>query len=712
MLDNSDKIQVDKYMEFLIVSQKDQSKVSLVMNSEINLIAVKKVYKGKISNIYKKIKNIDNIHLPKVYFIHEEEDQFKVIEEYIEGITLQELLLSPEAIDEAKLIDILLQLCEPLNVLHNLSSPIIHRDIKPSNIIISKSGVLKLIDFDASREYKLDATKDTISLGTIEYAAPEQFGYSQTDVRSDIYAIGMLITDFLQKANKDNYSYKHISELKKIVDKCAMFDPNQRYQNIKELQEAINRVKKTKRARNIVFGIPILLCLTAIVLLITNWTKDMQMFLKADTRSDQNYLETDINNTTANKENKLNSEINKTLPKDANLNDDKEINNEKFILKTDEDIINEYMIITPNTNTENTNGENSSNEIRNEGNSHGEKKDSEHVNILEADKDVETSIDKTISPDNGDIGLDRKMEPDDTSEIEESSVDIRSLEPTLSNPNTDYYKNPKYSEDIKIYIHYNKASKVEYLNLLNYGHINPSNYSIDGNIITIKKEYLCTLANDYYNLYIGFDKGQPINAQFEVHAENEEFIYGKYQLSHYYREFYTRSPENLTYIVYNTANTRIKALWNGLSKIDASSYNIEENGYVVNLYKSYLNGLTEGSKIMLRLEFDNGDMQETNIKIMREPIISPSFLSAENTFIKSSPDEVAFKIIWNDANDLLAIHSSTPETPALLKGDYELEDDIFTINKEFLLKHNSGTYKWVFVFDMDLNNNLTIHIRD
>lgn len=250
------------------------------------------------------------------------------------------------------------------------------------------------------------------------------------------------------------------------------------------------------------------------------------------------------------------------------------------------------------------------------------------------------------------------------------------------------------------------------MNLLNYGHVSPSNYSIDGNIITINKEFLNTLASDFYNLYIGFDKGQPVNVQFEVHAEGEKFTYGKYHLSYNTREFYSSSPENLTYLVYNIGKAKIKALWNGTSMIEASYYNIEDNGYVVTLDKSYLNKLADGTIMMLKIEFDNGDMQATRIKIMRKSITEPSFRSAENTFTKSSPEDVSFKIIWNDANDLLAIHSATEETPELLVGDYQIDGDIFTINKEFLLKESVGTYKWVFVFDRDLGNTLTINILD
>lgn len=382
MTKDNEKVQMENPVEFYNLSQKDNTSVSLVMNAEKNLIAVKKVIKGKKSDLYYRIKEIDNIHLPKVYSIDKEEDCFIVIEEYIEGLTLKDMLMAQEQIKEDELIDIILQLCKPLDVLHKLPNPIIHRDIKPSNIIISKSGVLKLIDFDASREFKNDASKDTISLGTIEYAAPEQFGYSQTDVRTDIYAIGILISNFLQKAESEGFTYKHISELKKIVNKCTMFDPNQRYQNTHELQEAVYRIKNSREAKYKSFRTPILLCLTIIMILMINWTrKNSNLFNpKADSISNQNHLARVVSND-------------KVEAKVPNL---------------DEDVENAFNISIVNSSDENN----------------GSQKIDDH--ILDEDVDVDTNTDKVEDEnldeegnENIDIGEDENADKNESENVDE-----------------------------------------------------------------------------------------------------------------------------------------------------------------------------------------------------------------------------------------------------------------------------------------------------
>ena len=111
----------------------------------------------------------------------------------------------------------MLQLCEALEVLHGCNPSLIHRDIKPSNVLVNEEGILKIIDFDASRQYrKTKNTSDTRLLGTIEYAAPAQFGYAQTDFRSDIYSAGVVFSEIVID-EKSAFA----KEWKRLVDKCT-----------------------------------------------------------------------------------------------------------------------------------------------------------------------------------------------------------------------------------------------------------------------------------------------------------------------------------------------------------------------------------------------------------------------------------------------------------------------------------------------------------
>ena len=108
------------------------------------------------------------------------------------------------------------QLCNILKQLHNMNPPIIHRDIKPTNIIVSNDDVVYLVDFNISREYDENQSVDTVIMGTQGYASPEQCGFAQTDCRSDIYSIGMLMKNILMV---DEYPDKETKSLKRIIDK-------------------------------------------------------------------------------------------------------------------------------------------------------------------------------------------------------------------------------------------------------------------------------------------------------------------------------------------------------------------------------------------------------------------------------------------------------------------------------------------------------------
>lgn len=166
---------------------------------------------------------------PRVFHAWEDKEKTIVIEEYVGGETLLDRIARKEYLTEDETKNILLALCDGLFPIHK--EGVIHRDIKPSNIILQAGNIIRLIDFDASRIVKEHSGDDTTHLGTKGYAPPEQFGYGQTDERSDIYSIGVTF----QKALPENYN----GYLTKILAKCAAIDPNKRYQNVTELKRAI-----------------------------------------------------------------------------------------------------------------------------------------------------------------------------------------------------------------------------------------------------------------------------------------------------------------------------------------------------------------------------------------------------------------------------------------------------------------------------------------
>lgn len=147
------------------------------------------------------------------------------ISEYAEGVPLTEAHITPDRIPQ-----IFIELCEGLSALHK--ARIIHRDIKPSNIILGDDGHVKLIDFDAARTLKPAADKDTVFVGTDGFAPPEQYGFTQTDQRSDIYALGITMKVLLGE------DYHH-SRYRRIIEKCTRFSPEYRYKSMDKVRHAV-----------------------------------------------------------------------------------------------------------------------------------------------------------------------------------------------------------------------------------------------------------------------------------------------------------------------------------------------------------------------------------------------------------------------------------------------------------------------------------------
>lgn len=161
---------------------------------------------------------------------------------------------------EEKVIKIGRQLCEVLQYLHQMSPPIIYRDMKPANVMVRSNGDVMLIDFGTARYFKEGKLADTISLGTLGYAAPEQFGgMGQTDARTDIYGLGVTLYHLITDMNPSEppYEIKPIREinpalskaLEYIIVKATQRDPNERYQSVGEMLYDLNNLNKVKVSR-------------------------------------------------------------------------------------------------------------------------------------------------------------------------------------------------------------------------------------------------------------------------------------------------------------------------------------------------------------------------------------------------------------------------------------------------------------------------------
>ena len=188
---------------------------------------------GGSPEVYRQLMTVSSPHLPRIYEVAEKDGKLLVLEEYIEGDGLDELL-EGGLLDAATARRIALQLCEALRILHRLGA--VHRDVKPANILIRGDEAV-LIDFDASRLQKPLQNTDTVVLGTTGFAAPEQYGIAQTDARADIYALGVVINVMLTGEHPSRVLAP--GRMGRIVTRCTMMNPNRRYRDILHLMEAL-----------------------------------------------------------------------------------------------------------------------------------------------------------------------------------------------------------------------------------------------------------------------------------------------------------------------------------------------------------------------------------------------------------------------------------------------------------------------------------------
>lgn len=183
-------------------------------------------------------------HIPHVLECYQHDEQLAVVMEFVQGETLQDYVYRNDPSSELA-FDVFPTLCDAVSELHDDFSPaIIHRDLKPSNIILS-DGNLTIIDFGISREFKDDAAADTAQFGTRAFAPPEQFGYGQTTVRSDVYALGMLLYFCLTERIPDNHVRETgfcepelSGEMRAVIKRATQFDPERRYESVRLLREA------------------------------------------------------------------------------------------------------------------------------------------------------------------------------------------------------------------------------------------------------------------------------------------------------------------------------------------------------------------------------------------------------------------------------------------------------------------------------------------
>lgn len=221
--------------------------VRLVQHLESRRIYVKKEQKIYNKQIYEYLMHCNNPHIPKIYeCIETEPGNLVIIEEYIQGEPLNERLVQGGVYAKEEVCQIVITICDVLEQLHQLPIPVIHRDLKPENILIQEHGYLKIIDFNTAKQFEKDRNQDTVLIGTREYAAPEQYGFAQSDVRTDIYALGVMMNYLLTRTYPRDFIYMagcaQGEPMTQIIQRCTAFDPEQRYQSVMELRRDLQMV--------------------------------------------------------------------------------------------------------------------------------------------------------------------------------------------------------------------------------------------------------------------------------------------------------------------------------------------------------------------------------------------------------------------------------------------------------------------------------------
>ncbi|MCR4946701.1 MAG: serine/threonine protein kinase [Lachnospiraceae bacterium] len=182
-------------------------------------------------------------NMPVIYDLSEENGVLTVTEEYIDGVTLKELMDKKGTFHEGTVKKILYDLCTILSDLHELAKPkIIHRDIKPSNIMITRDRVVKLLDINASKFVNVTKSSDTVKMGTPGFAAPEQYGFGVSTVQTDIYALGVL-GNYMLTGEVSGRHYISCS-LSPVIRRCLMLDPKERFSSAAAMKLAIRNTVK------------------------------------------------------------------------------------------------------------------------------------------------------------------------------------------------------------------------------------------------------------------------------------------------------------------------------------------------------------------------------------------------------------------------------------------------------------------------------------
>ncbi len=233
------------------------------------------------------LKKLKHPNLPSIVDVIEDDDSFIIVMDYIEGRSLDKIIEENGAQPESYVVEWAKQLCDVFGYLHSRTPAIIYRDMKPANVMLKPDGNVMVIDFGTAKNYEIDLG-ETTGIGTIGYAAPEQYigsGLGRTDARTDIYCLGITMYHLLTNIDPcknliSNKSIRAINPalshgLDAIIQKCTQHQPDDRYQTCAELMydlenyEILEPLYKKRQKRKL--GSFLLTILLAVVMAISGF---------------------------------------------------------------------------------------------------------------------------------------------------------------------------------------------------------------------------------------------------------------------------------------------------------------------------------------------------------------------------------------------------------------------------------------------------------
>ena len=231
------------------LKENDKTKICMVYHEGMKTSCILRVCKNRdLSVVCTALRKVRNPNIVVVLDYVYENGNTYILEENVSGQTIEEIIETEECFSEQRTARVIIEVCKALEKLHQLTPPVVHNDINPSNIKIRDDGSVKLFDFDISRTYKKGQAQNTVLFGTEEYAAPEHFGYGQSEPRTDIYSLGVTMHKMLTgKGLSTDHKITYNGQLKKIIQKCLEVDPQNRYTSARALRKDLEKASSIRK---------------------------------------------------------------------------------------------------------------------------------------------------------------------------------------------------------------------------------------------------------------------------------------------------------------------------------------------------------------------------------------------------------------------------------------------------------------------------------